>query len=677
MSASGAVQWSPGSVFGSFGLKDNAAPAPERDNPNHVVLSISGSIENVSLRTTKATDILVAQDAFNFNFLGENLHTADGTAIMVAGNISYSPLYAFTTVSTPIKSANPILNSAWDSIFSLLVDPNSILRLTPDQLKMTPQQLTALAFGQQVHGQQVHVRISLTGRDLAPGYDPNANPGFIYDSRSGKLGYKNQMSSIVFDALNHTAIPILKLDAQGNVVIERHADGNYYFATTTASFVAPSTLAQLDAQSQNSTSGNNGNLYSTGFQIGGPGRFTINAGSIDMGSSLGFVSWGMSSYGKSPIDYSFLAPLTASGAEINVNSSGDISLLTSAIASIQGGNVNVNSGGAIHLSQGDFALIPTRGDMSFGIFTSGHSDINVTAENDIDVGGARIATFNGGNVFVRSENGNVNAGNGANSVLVVPVVYHDASGRLLTGDIGGHSAGDPRPYGSGIMALSPSDLYKAPGASGLPGNITVETPRGNIVSTLGGIQQFAENGNVAGGPTITLSAGTPASAGSPGYKGNVDLGQGGVFGGTINITAQGNVSGLIVSRQNANINAAQSFSGTLLSGGIANVNATAGTISGTVIGIGGVNASGGAGVTAAVLGQNVSIGGAAATSTLGATAAATSTSQAAAQQANSDAQQQLARNTTQGDDEERKRTQPKAPTLVKRVGRVTVILPKG
>jgi hypothetical protein len=104
------------------------------------------------------------------------------------------------------------------------------------------------------------------------------------------------------------------------------------------------------------------------------------------------------------------------------------------------------------------------------------------------------------------------------------------------------------------------------------------------------------------------------------------------------------------------------------------VTATAGSVSGTIIGIGGVNASGGAGVTAAVLGQNVSIGGAAATSTLGATAATTSSSAAAAQQANTDTTQQLANDTTQEDDSKKK--QAKAPVLTRRVGRVTVILPK-
>jgi len=500
------------------------------------------------------------------------------------------------------------------------------------------------------------------GYQLQPGYDPNANPGFIYDSTTGQLGYKYQMTETVRSALANDQITILKRDSLGNAVIELGADGKYYFATTTASFVPASTIDKLDTQSLDSV--RNEQNKSPGFQIGGPGQFTINAASLDLGSSAGIISWGIGS-AYNPVNYQSLAPWTPSGASIEVKVTGDISLLTSTIASIYGGDVTVKSGGATYLSQGDFALIPPGANMAYGIWTSGHSDVSVVAGQDIDIGGARIATFNGGNVFVRSDYGSVNAGNGANSILVVPVIRGDGTSDTIA---------SPRPFGSGIMAISPTAQYQASGSSGLPGNITVETPQGDIVSTLGGIQQFALNGTVAGGPTINLTAGTAALGGSPGYVGNVDLGLGGVIGGTINITAQGSIKGLIVSRQDANINAAQSFSGTLLSGGTANVTATAGSISGTVIGIGGVNASGGAGVTASVLGQNVSIGGGAAQSTLGTTATATSTSQAAAQQANTDTQQQLAKDTTPEDDSKKKLA--KTPVLTRRVGRVTVILPK-
>jgi hypothetical protein len=659
MSDSGATQWdpSPTSGFGTFLANDHAASPPELNNPNPVEINISGSVRNVTVRTTKATHMTVGGDMFNSGLLGQNLSVQDVTSIDVAGKISYSPVYTFTKLTQGIIGADPFNPTAWDAIFSFMVDPNVSLQVPSNVLLMTPKQQTAYAY--------TYLRLSLrNGYLLQPGYDPNANPGFIYDTSTGQLGYTYQMSEAVRNALDRNQITILKRDALGNAIIEQHADGKYYFATTTTSFVSPAAIATLFSQSQDSVK--NLQNQSPGFQIGGGGQFNITASSLDLGSSAGIISWGVSS-AFNPVNYASLAPWTPSGAAVNVNVSGDVTLLTSTIASIFGGDVTVNSGGGIYLSLGNFALIPSGANVSYGIFTSGHSNVRVVSEGDIDIGGARVGAFNGGDVFVRSEQGDVNAGNGANSVLIVPVVHRDpVTGVLESGQIQ-----EPRPFGSGILAISPTAEWQAPGSDSLPGNITVETPRGNIVSTLGGIQQIALNGSVAGGPSITLTAGTPASDGSTGYPGNIQLGHGGVIGGTIDITAQGSISGLIVSRQNANINAAQSFSGTLLAGGTANVSASAGTVSGTVIGIGGVNASGGAGVTASVLGQNVSIGGAAAQSTLGTTASATAASQSAAAQANNDTKDKIAADNTQDDDQKKKA----GPSLVRRTGRVTVILP--
>lgn len=668
MSDSAATQWDPRAAVATFGLNDHASIPPELNNPNPVRLSIAGSIENVNLRTTKATEITVGGDTCNFGFLGQNLHAGDVTSINVAGSVSYPPVYSFVTLASgePIRSPEPVLSPYWDAIFSLLLDPSASLKLTAAQVTMTPQQLTRWVFSA-----DSHLRLALKSSGiLDTGYSPNNNPGFIYDPATRQLGFKYQMSQAVFNALNRTAIPILKLDSQGNVVIERHADGNYYFATTTASFIAPAELAQLYNPPTQPVKDQQ--HLSPGFQLGGPGCFNINVtgGSLDLGGSGGIISWGIGS-DYNPINYQSLAPWTPAGAAVKVTVAGDISLLTSTIASIDGGDVTVDSEqGGIYLSQGSFSLIPPGANIAYGIWTSGHSDVQVTAEQDINVGGARIATFNGGDVTVHSDNGDVNAGNGANSLLLVPVVRWDPATRRWVSD----TIQNPRPFGSGILAISPTAQYQAPGANGLPGDITVETPCGDIVSTLGGIQQFALNGSIAGGPRITLSAGTKPTEDSPGFAGDVDLGQGGVIGGSINITAEGSVNGLIVSRQDANINSAQSFSGTLLSGGTANVSASAGGISGTIIGISGVNASGGGGVSANVMGQNVSIGGAAAQSTLGTTAAATSTSQAAAQQATTDAKQQLAKDATQDDDQKKKRN-GKSPVLTRHVGRVTVLLP--
>src|SRR5262249_38815609 len=152
--------------------------------------------------------------------------------------------------------------------------------------------------------------------------------------------------------------------------------------------------------------------------------------------------------------------------------------------------------------------------------------------------------------------GNVNAGSGGNTYVNVPLVSKDSTGQAAT-------SSDPI-FGSGIVAVSlPKDL-QTPGGNPLPGNITVSAPRGDIISSQAGILQLPLDGSIAGGPTVTLSAGTPASDGSPAIPGNIDLGDSGLIGGTVNVRAEGNIRGLIVSRQNTTVNAAQNFSGTLL-----------------------------------------------------------------------------------------------------------------
>ena len=209
----------------------------------------------------------------------------------------------------------------------------------------------------------------------------------------------------------------------------------------------------------------------------------------------------------------------------------------------------------------------------------------------------------------------------------------------------------------------------------------METPRGDIIASLGGILQEALNGNVSSGPTITLTAGTPASDTSPGYAGNINLGDSGVIGGTVNATAYkdangngGNITGLVISRQNSDINAAQNFNGTVLSGGSATVSG-GGTVSGIIVGVSGATVSSGVanGVSANVISQNANVGGVA-QNTLGATASATSTSQSAAQQASNDAKQQVASNNSGDDDDDKKKK--KGLPLLHRIKRVTVLLPK-
>jgi filamentous hemagglutinin family protein len=66
-------QWSLQSNPLIFGRGQNSAPPVELNNPNPVVLNISGSLNTLDIYTTKATEITVGKDMINSSFVGENL----------------------------------------------------------------------------------------------------------------------------------------------------------------------------------------------------------------------------------------------------------------------------------------------------------------------------------------------------------------------------------------------------------------------------------------------------------------------------------------------------------------------------------------------------------------------------------------------------------------------------
>ena len=631
MSDSGRSQWVDQY---SFMQGDHAATPVELANPNPAVISVGGSMNNVVVATSKETQITVGGDMNNTAFSGQNLHPTDVTAINVVGAIYNRGLYTFTGLTAPIVSVDWRNPNQWDSIFNLLVDPNAIANPAAGQ---DPSKASTPADLMNIASQVL----------LFPSAGNNHNPGFVYEPSTLQLGFAGVMSAAVRNALEGT-LEILQIGANGLPEV-----ANGHFVTQTVTFVPHSAIDALYTGSQNVPTGTS----IAGYEIGGPGKFNVHAGSIDLGDTEGIMSLGASANPS-------LSHLTTAGAAVNVNVDGDLSMLTSRIASLYGGDVTIYSGGTINLGSQD--LFGSSG-YAFGVYTTGHSDVSVTAVGDINVAGSRIATYNGGNIFVESLDGSVNAGSGGTTYVSVPILRVDPT-------TGVPSVKTTFIYGSGIVAVSLTKDLQTPGGNPLVGNITIDTPNGNIVSTSAGILQLPLDGNLSAGPTITLTAGTKASGTTAAHLGNIDLGDSGVIGGTINMTAQGNINGLIISRQNSTINAAQNFSGTLLSAGSANVSA-GGSVGGNIVGITGATVSGGQ-ISAAVMSQNAVVQGGPSQSTLGSQTAPSTASQSAAQQASNDAQQKTALPETDLDDLKKNQGQKKKPTLTRRTSRVTVILPQ-
>ena len=660
------AQLNNGDLFSHF---DNSATLPiEASSPDPVVINISGSMENLNLFTTKETQIMVGGDMINCGFSGQNLSASDVTSITVGGEIYNPSQYAFVNVTQPFgllpsDVLPPNFVNSWESIFSLALNPSLIatLQVPASNSGISPSGWLAyiLSRGISLFGTTITSSGHLTAGELAS--------AFVYNPVTGQLGFDSSKSNVQLDSttLSELTQPLTVLVFANGIPETQTIGGKTYFVTTTVNWGVPTaTLDALAVASQSSVQ-NPG----IGLTVGGPGQFDITASSIDLGDSLGILSCGTTApdeiinvFGDRYANLASVTP-TGDGASVNVTVTGDLTMLSSTIASLAGGGVSVTSASG-SMDLGSPFLNDSVNGLSYGVYTTDGGNVKVTAAGDINIDGSRIATFNGGNIFIESLDGHVDAGSGGDNQNSVYASYVNP----VTGAAESYLEAF---VGSGILAYTlvppPPGSQWPPNVAAAPGNVTVETPRGDIDAGLAGIQQIALDGSVAAGPVINLTAG------SPGYIGNIDLGQAGAIGGTVNATATGNIIGVIVSRQNSNIQAAQNFVGTVVAGGNADVGA-GNTVSGTIIGGTGADVSGGNGVSADVISQSANVNGVS-SSTIGTSASATSSSQSAAQQASSQANQQVAADSSdQGDDTDDQKK--KKPALLQHIKRVTVILPK-
>ena len=481
-----------------------------------------------------------------------------------------------------------------------------------------------------------------------------ANNPFLYNPVTHRLIFQGRMSFDQAQAYQNIRVPVLDglgnpvpvLDALGNPVFD--SSGAVY-QTTPAAFLPGSVINNLYTRSQDVPQ-----QSGSGYSVAGPGRLVISARNADLGDTPGIVS-------KGPADNLAVAGL-GRAADVRLALSGDLSMFDSRIVSQAGGNLDLFVAGKIQLGSPDSA-IHFKSDPGRGIFSASQGDISVLAGGDINVQDSRIASYDGGNILVRSENGNINAGDGRVDTQTVTQFRVDP----LTGAVERSSRVIP---GSGILATTFPDS-----PNNKVGDIVIETPRGNIFAGAGGIVQVNLSDRPAPGGRVSLTAGEE-SGGAVTSRGDINVSGSGVIGVNVALKATGNITGVAIAQQNIDISSRQNVTISALGGGDVKA-AASGSVSGTLVGVGGVSASG-ASVDANVLSQNVSAG----TTTTGQKgftqgAAATGASQAAAQSepAKTAVAKATATASTDETDDDKKKTLKTKPVLTRTTGRVTVILP--
>jgi filamentous hemagglutinin family protein len=540
------------------------------NNPNPVVVNISGDIDSFGLTVPTFAQITVAGSTYNFGFQGQNLSPAQTTSINVAGGLTYRSDVTSVTLATPLPAAlfSPALSGDQEVAENLLYDAAT----------------DTLSF----HGAMTVAEETFL-----------LNPFELVLNSSGKP----------------------ELGANGQPITEP--------LVLTATQQAA--IQQLYTTSQTATLG-----AGEGLALAGAGNFVISAGSIDLGTSGGIQVLEPNSA---------LAAISPYGADLAIITSGSLDMTSSKIVDegLQG-NVQLNIGNTLDVGN-EFTPFGSS-SVGKGIFTTSGGGISITAIGDVDVDGSRIATYDGGNINILSTTGDVDAGSGGVGVVNVQGVrLNPKTGQLIAYE-------DSTP-GSGILATT------LPGTPALLGNITINTPKGSINASAGGIIQLPLNGVSSQDNSITLNAGQDINAfGS------------GIIGANLHINAGGSVNGILVSTGEIDVAAAVNANVTAFARGDVTINAS-GTVSGTVITSGSANVTGES-ITASLISQSVTTSGNSTTSTIGVPQSNVAKEDA---KVADDASTSVVKSDDTAGDDDNKKKKNKNITLAQRAGRVTVIMP--
>jgi filamentous hemagglutinin family protein len=134
-----------------------------------------------------------------------------------------------------------------------------------------------------------------------------------------------------------------------------------------------------------------------------------------------------------------------------------------------------------------------------GIYTSLGGGINIYADRDINVNESRVMTFNGGDITMWSERGDINAGRGATSAISESPIQEEIDPE--TGEVIGFTFTPPA-VGSGVRALNFDPDASGPLLPPAPGDIFLFAAQGIIDAGEAGIS----GGNLILGATDVVNA---------------------------------------------------------------------------------------------------------------------------------------------------------------------------
>jgi hypothetical protein len=479
VSDSGSSQYTSGT---SFGVGETHAASPVHlDASTPIYLKIDGDMNYINLIVPEAAQINVGGNMNNCGFQGMNLSSAPSYQVQILEADGSTRTVTVNPAVTSINVSGDIFNG---SSFTS-VDLSKIVGA---------QGLDLSDLGLAVNNKIGGTFISET--DLAT--------SFYYNPTTKILTYQNIAGFQVADVLQLLQnLTVQKTDAKGNLLWKDSLDT--IPDTKQVSVLSAAEALALLAQYNTLSAAPYALAYnasSYGYTIGGGGQFNITARTIDLGTSAGIQSEGVTLdtvRGSYPLARLFgNGGVFDHGADITITTTGnhsggttaagepfgDLDMFSSSIASLQGGNISISAGGDVNAGS---AVLSVNSAAVRGIYSTSQGDVSVIADGDININGSRIMTYDGGNITVESLNGSVNAGTGASTPVSITGYYEDPVTHAV------YSTSPQIPF-SGIAALTfpkRDSSYPAPAAT--LGNILVEAPYGDINATVAGILQIPLN----------------------------------------------------------------------------------------------------------------------------------------------------------------------------------------
>ena len=446
---------------GLYGASSNR----HMNDPDPAVVVAGRDILNFQLSVPKASDIEAGRDIVGLFYHGQNLHPDDIT-LMSAGRDFKDPPQLVAATGLIDTNVNSLIALGGQGSLDILAGRNIDLGFS--QGVTTVGALANPNLGRLAHGADINM---LAGLGQRPDYT-----SFVTKIVEPSTSYVQELVTYVEG-----------LTQQINLSV---ADAETQFAQLSADLQRP-LIQKVFFEA----------LNASGIEAKKPG-------------GPGYKN------GYAAIDALFPGSRNVAPGSSGDPYAGDLSLDYSQIYTIAGGNIALLiPGGSLNVG---LASPPSGGQLKapsqLGIVAQGYGDVSIYSKSDVNVNSSRIFTLGGGNILVWSNEGDIDAGNGAKTSLSLPppTFTVDSSGNqvlVFNAAVAGSgirtiSTGEDQPLGD-VNLIAPIGAVDAGDAGiGAAGNINI------AAATVIGASNINFGGTATGVPPAvsSIAASVPVGA---------------------------------------------------------------------------------------------------------------------------------------------------------------------